>query len=176
MKDKEEKVIQQVYNKFTNGYWSNDYAYQYSPMLFPFAEPIQDVRDAVTALGCKKDKDNKFSESRRSISDSQQDIHHLAREIERLIEETGERSLRYRKELPEGRYQDTFRDMLMMMLPVMSQKNVVSINLDINQLNQTIYSECESCQIRQKCREAFAIITEYVSHTLSELEFQIPTK
>jgi uncharacterized membrane protein len=98
-------------------------------------EPKQDIRDALKALNCKKDKDERFKESRRSI-ETEKDYHFFIRELEHLMERE---SMRYKKEYPEERGRADYRDMLMMLVPVLaSQKSNISVNLDVNQLNQTI--------------------------------------
>jgi len=62
---------------------------------------------------------------------------------------------------------------LSLMLTLRDGKN---INFDINQLHQSLYSECDRCTIREICKEAFPVVTEYVSYALKELDFQIPEK
>jgi hypothetical protein len=172
MKEKKQKIVEHVYNEYT-GYWDVDDAIEHAPALFPFVEPKQDIRDALKALNCKKDKDERFKESRRSI-ETERDYHFLIRELEHMMERE---SMRYKKEFPEESGRLAYRDMLMMLVPVIaSQKSNVSVSLDINQLNQTVYGECEKCPIRETCKEAFAIVTEYVSFALKELDFQIPKK
>ena len=172
MKKKEQKIVEHVYGKYTS-YWDADDALKHAPALFPFVEPKQDVRDALKALNCKKDKDERFRESRRSI-ETDRDYHFLVRELEHMMERE---SMRYKKEYPEESGRPAYRDILMMLVPILAaQKSNVSVTLDINQLNQTIYGECEKCPIREICKEAFAIITEYVSFALKELDFQVPEK
>lgn len=172
MKEKEQKILEKVYEEF-RGYWDVSDAIHYVPKLFPFVEPEEKARDAIKALNCKKDKDERFRESRRSI-ETDRDYHFLMRELEHMMERE---SMRYKKEYPEESGRPAYRDMLMMLVPVIaSQKSNVSVSLDINQLNQTVYGECEKCPIRETCKEAFAIVTEYVSFALKELDLQIPKK
>ncbi len=173
MKEQEQKIMEVVFQSFTGIWWGVEHAQKHVPILFPFVEPKQTVRDALKALFCKKDKDERFRESRRSI-ETDRDYHPLIRELEHMMEREGER---YKKGYPEESGRPAYRDMLMMLVPVLaSQKSNVNVTLDINQLNQTIYCECEKCPIREMCKEAFTIVTEYVSYALKELDFQIPKK
>lgn len=165
MPNKVTMVIVKVQEELTNGYWSSDDALRYTAQLFPFSEPDQKVRDALKALSCKKDKDERFRRGQSSI-ESGNDFRHAFREIEHLLERS---ESRYRKR-PEGESKDV-RDMMMMMMPaVMSQKGTVSVNLDVNAFTETIYKECEDCPIKQICKEAFAVCTEYVSAVLHTID------
>lgn len=172
MKNKDKKILERVHEELTNGYWKTADACSYAPQLFPFVEPDQKVRDALKALGCKDDKDNRFRESRRTI-ETERDHHHFIREIEHLLERE---EMRYRKRFPEEERRD-YRDIFMMLVPtIAAQKSNINVNLDVNQLTESIYWECKECSIKETCKEAFSAITEYVSSTLQKLDFTIPSE
>lgn len=52
MEEKEQKILEKVFEEYT-GYWDVDVALQYAPMLFPFIEPEQKVRDSLKAINCE---------------------------------------------------------------------------------------------------------------------------
>jgi len=166
---KEKKILDIVYKEFTN-YWNERDAISYSPMLFPFVNPNEKVRDAIKALNCKKKKDERYSESISSI-EVKRDYHFFLRELERILERE---EMRYRTQFPEENYPPRdYRDLILILTPILaSQKSTATINLDINELNRQIYVECEKCPIREVCKEAFNIITEYVSSALKELSIE----
>lgn len=170
MKEKDQKIIRMVYEEFTNGYWGSDDAMKYTSMLYPFVEPNQKVRDALKALKCKRDKDSKFQDSRGTL-ETRTSFRDQVRELEYILEREGKR---YGKKYPEGEKRDS-RDMFMMLLPMLAaSKPSISITLDVNQLNSQIYGECKECPIREICKEAFSVATEYVSYALNKLDFEIP--
>lgn len=170
MNEKEQKIIEKVFGEFI-GYWSVDDARQYAPLLFPFVEPEQKVRDALKALNCKKDKDERFKASRSSVETDRDS--RFIREIEYLLERE---EMQYKKRFPEGERRD-YRDLLMMLIPtIAAQKGNISVSLDVNQLNTTIYGECNECPIRETCKEAFSVVNEYVSSALKKLDFEVPSK
>lgn len=172
MEKKDTAAIKVIIKEFMNGYWGVGDVIKCASMLFPIVNPEQKVRDAVKAMSCKKDKDNRFSESRRSIKTGTD--YHFLRELEQMMQRE---SMRYEKEFLEERGRRDYRDMLMILVPVLAaQKSNISINLDVNQLNQTIYGECKECPIREICKEALPIATEYVSFVLKEVGFETLTK
>lgn len=170
MKKKDEKIVEKVFKEFT-GYWNTGDAINYAPILFPFVEPNEKVRAALKALQCKKEKDERFRESRRSV-EVEGDYHFFLRELEHILERE---EMRYRKRFPEEKYPPRdYRDFILMLTPILaSQKPSVNLTIDINELNKQIYGECEKCPIREICKEAFTILTEYVSYALKELDFEI---
>jgi len=169
MKKKEEKILNEVFEEFT-GYWDEDDALQYTPVLFPFVEPNEKVKDAIKALSCKKEKNERFRESRSAV-EVEKDYHRFLRELEHIL---GREEMRYREHFPEEKYPPRdYRDLILMLALILaSQKSTVTVNLDINELNRQIYEECEKCPIREVCKEAFSIINEYVSSALKELDFE----
>ena len=170
MTDQVAVIVAKVHEELTNGYWSSDDALKYTAQLFPFVEPEQRVRDALKALACKKDKDERFRRGQSAV-ESGRDFSHAFREIEHLLERY---ESRYRKRM-EGEGRD-FRDMAMMLFPaMMSQKGACSVSLDVNALTETIYKECETCPIRDVCKEAFPVCTEYVGASLKDLDLPIST-
>ena len=65
---------------------------------------------------------------------------------------------------------------MMMLLPtLMSQKGNVSVNLDVNKLMESVYKECDTCPIRDICKEAFSICSEYIGISMRELNIDIPS-
>ena len=85
MKKKEEKILNEVFEEFT-GYWDEDDALQYTPVLFPFVEPNEKVKDAIKALSCKKEKNERFRESRSAV-EVVKDYHRFLRELEHIVED-----------------------------------------------------------------------------------------
>jgi len=170
MKKKDKKMIEKVFKEFT-GYWNTDDAIRYTPILFPFVEPNEKVRNAVKALQCKKNKDERFRESRRSM-EVERDYHFFLRELEHILERE---EMRYRKRFPGEKYPPRdYRDLILMLTPILaSQQSSVTVTIDINELNKQIYGECEKCPIKDICKEAFSIVTEYVSYALKELDFEV---
>jgi hypothetical protein len=172
MKEKDKKIIRPVYKELTDGYWGIDDARKYTSVLFPFVEPEQKVRDALKALNCKKDKDSRFQDSRRTL-ETKEDYQHLIRQLEYIFERESER---YRKKFPEGERRD-YRDIFMMLIPTLAaQKANISITLDVNHLNSTIYGECKECPIREICKEPLSVVTEYVSSALKKIDFEVPSE
>lgn len=165
-------IIKPVYKKFTDGYWDVDAALKYTSILFPHVQVDQKVRDALRALNCKKEKDNRFRELRRS-AETDMNFHNILREIEYLLEKE---NIQYKKKYPAEEKRDS-RDIFMMLIPtLMSQKGNINITLDINELNSSIYGECKECNIRETCKEAFSVVNEYVSYSLNKLDFEIPSE
>ncbi|MGB9600457.1 MAG: hypothetical protein ACPL7I_07875, partial [Myxococcota bacterium] len=127
------------------------------------------IRDAMKALNCKRAKDIRFRDSIRSV-EIDRDYHSLIRELEQMLERQSMRSVNEKRN-PE------YRDIFLSLVPTLvSQRNNAGITLNINSLDQTIYGECEKCPIREICKEAFAIVTEYMSYALKELNLQISSK
>lgn len=164
MSDEVALVAAKVHEELTNGYWSSDDALRYTALLFPLVEPEERVREALKALACKKDKDERFRRGQSAV-ESGRDLSHAFREIEHLLERY---ESRYRKRM-EGEGRD-LRDMAMMLFPaMMSQKGTCSVSLDVNALTETIYKECETCPIRDVCKEAFPVCSEYLGASLKAL-------
>jgi hypothetical protein len=135
-------------------------------MLFAFVPANERVHDALKALSCKKDKDQRYRQGQAAL-ESGRDFHHAFREMEYMLERY---ESRYRKRGPETEGAD-FREMAMMMMPaMMSQRGTVTVNLDVNAFTETIYKECEMCPIRDICKEAFAVCTEYAGAALKEVD------
>ncbi|MEK6754523.1 MAG: hypothetical protein AABZ02_00060, partial [Bacteroidota bacterium] len=167
MTNETNKVLVKIREEFTKGYWDSDDAQRYSPMLFAFTEPDDRVREALKALSCKKEKDQRYRQGNSAI-ESGSDFHPAFREIEHLLERYEER---YRKRSPEGEAREA-RDIVMMLMPaLMSQKASASVSLDVNAFTQTVYKECENCPIRDICKQAFALCTEYVGKALKSMDF-----
>lgn len=109
----------------------------------------------------------------RKSAETDRDSHYILREIEHLLEKE---NMRYKKKYPEEERRDS-RDIFMMLIPtLMSQKGNINITLDINELNSSIYGECQECVIRETCKEAFNVVTEYVSYSLNKLDIGIPSE
>ncbi len=173
MENKEKKtVLTAVHKEFTNGYWGSDDASKCTSMLFPYVEPEQKVRDALKVLSCKEDKDRRFQESRQTL-ETKEDSHHLIRELEYIFERE---SQRYGKKFPEGERRDYRDSFMMLILTLAAQRANISITLDVNHLNSTIYGECKECPIREICKDALSVVTEYVSSALKKIDFEIPSE
>ena len=172
MDGKEVGILAKIYEELTNGYWDVGDARKYTAMVFPFIEPDTKVRDALKALNCKCDKDERFRESRRSI-EQDKDSHFLMREFERLFEREG---YRYKKLSPDDDRRD-LRDFAMLMIPTLAaQKSSINITLDVGQLNETVYGECKVCPIRENCKESFPVLTEFITTSLKKLGFEMNIK
>jgi len=157
-----QEIIKSVYEQFT-WHWDDDDAMRYSPILFPYVEPDQKVRTALKALICIKQKDQRFWELRRLIDT--ENSHYTLREIKRPSEKENLRTI---KTSPNEEREDSIPTLI-------SQKGNINITLDINELNSSIYGECKECIIRETCKEAFGVVTEYVSYSLNKLDFEITT-
>lgn len=173
MKGKDKKIVEKVFKEFI-GYWDTDDAIIYAAMIFSFVEPSEKVRNSVKALQCKKAKDGRFRASRSSI-EVERDYRFFLRELEHVLERE---EMRYRKHFPEEKYPPRdYRDLILMLALILaSQKSNITIKIDINELTRQIYGECENCSIKEICKEAFSIATEYVSNALKKLDFKVPKK
>ncbi|KJR43056.1 hypothetical protein MCHI_001074 [Candidatus Magnetoovum chiemensis] len=171
MREVDNEILNTVFDKYKSLYWDIDYALKYSPRLFAFKEPDQRIRDAFKALSCKKTKDERFRDSRQAISSSEDD-RGLVRELEYMLEKSESRYEKY-----TNRERDDKRDLLMMLMPVItSQKSSKTILMDVNQLIESIYNECKECSIREVCKEAFVIVNEYVASALRSVVFTVSSK
>lgn len=166
MANETKTVILTVHKELTDGYWNTDDALKFTSMLFAFFKPEQKVRDALKSLSCKKDKDERYRKGQSAL-EAGRDFHNAFREIEYFLEKY---ESRYRKRSSESEGRDA-RDMAMMVMPaIMSQRGTVSVSLDVNAFTETIYKECETCPIREVCKESFIVCTEYVSTALQSIE------
>lgn len=165
MTEKEQKIIGLVYKKYTDGWWDSEKALRFSSSLFTFVEPEDKIRDALKALSCKKDKDEKYR-SGKSALEFGENSHHMFREIEHLME-------RYESRYRKGGERSETKDIMMMLLPsLITQKGSVTVSLDVNDFTKMIYKECEKCPIREICKEAFPVLSEYVGKALVTLDFK----
>jgi hypothetical protein len=165
-----EKLLQKIMKEFI-GYWNVDDALLYTSKVFPFCDPDEHVRDALKALACKKDKDERFRLGQRAIEEASEN-RNVFRDIEYFMDRF---ESRYRKRSPEADVRD-YRDMMMMVLPTLiSQKGNVSVSLDVNKLMELVYKECDTCPIRDICKEAFSICSEYIGISMRELNIDIPS-
>jgi hypothetical protein len=166
-------ILLKAYNSFTEC-WDVDQAIEVTPKVYPFKGPSKNIRDAICALNCKKDKDWRFSESRKTAQSDDKTNYMITRFLDIL--ERDYREKRFNKiDINEDGRRDNYKDAFMMLYPIISsQKGGPSITLDIIQLNENIYGECKTCSIKGTCKEAFALVTEYISGILNEFEYVIP--
>ncbi len=154
MKEQEQQILKKIFKKVTET-WSEPNAIAYVPILFSFVEPKEPIREALKALNCKKEKEERLEVIIRS---QEKDYHFFMREIKDLLG-------------PDESRIDSKTVLIILSLMLALRGN--NINLDINQLHQSLYSECDKCTIREICKEAFPLLSEYVYHALKELNFQI---
>jgi hypothetical protein len=167
MKKQMVAVVAEAQKALTGGWWDSDKALKFVPMLFALVPADEKVRSALKALSCKKDKDQRYRQGQSAL-ESGRDFHNAFREMEYMLERY---ESRYRKRSSESEGGD-FREIAMMMMPaMMSQRGgTVTVNLDVNSFTETIYKECEKCPIRDVCKEAFTVCTEYITTSLESLD------
>ena len=165
------KLLNKIVKEYT-GYWRVDDVLRYTAQVFPLHEPTERVRNALKAVACKKDKDERFRTGQRALEQAS-DARSGLRDVEFLMDRL---ESRYRKRSRESDSRD-MQEMKMMMMPsLMGQKGNVSVNLDINALMESVYKECETCPIRDVCKEAFMVCSEYIGVALRELDVDLPAE
>jgi hypothetical protein len=165
MNENSDANLVKIKEEFSNGYWSADDAKQFVPMLFAYVDPDDNIRTALKALSCKTEKDKRFS-GVNSMKDTKVDFHSQLHEIEYIL---NRREDRYRKKDSESAG-DSSREMAMMLMTaLLNQKSSITASLDINAITDSIYKECGDCPIRDMCKQAFVVCTEYVGKTLKSL-------
>ena len=165
MADVKTEILKKIYEKYSS-FWDSDYAVRYTARLFAFCEPEIKIRDALKALSCKKDKDERYRDGRKLL-EAGYDPSRTIREFEHMMDKC---EPRYRKRTDRSET----NDLVMMLLPsLLSQKGSSNVTLDVVEFSKMIYSECENCPKRELCKEAFPILTEYVGKVIMSSNLEV---
>ncbi len=171
MERKERYLTDIILRDLKKGFWKTADAARYAPMLFPLVDPGDNVRNALTAINCSEEKDQRLKLV-RSFINKEKDARVFFQEFEDILSGNKDRLINTKTEDDGAR---NYRDIIMMLLATnfASQKSRINITTDVTALFKSVYIECEQCIIKQQCKGAAGILTEYIVRALKELNVDL---
>lgn len=171
MDRKDTPLINLIARELKKGYWKSTDAARYAPMLFPMVKPEDTIRDAVSAILCHEDKEQKMK-SLKSFIHKGKETQHILKDFDQVLSGNRDRLLSNKENDENSR---NYRDIIMMLLAtnMSSQKSTVALTADVTKLYSEVYSECDQCPLNKSCKQAFSMVTEYIADALIKLNITL---
>jgi hypothetical protein len=171
MNRKDQSLTDTIARDLKKGYWKASDAARYAPMLFPFVKPQEAVRQAVSAICCHEEKDQRMKALKYFVHKEREGQVFL-KDFERILATDKDRLLAGQDSKEDTR---NYRDIIMMLLATnfASQKSTLTVSIDLSNLYQEVYKGCDQCKFEKSCGGASSVVTEYIVSALGALNVSL---